>query len=271
MMAIAPLPMIPRFLRDGLFKLRYGFRGVPRTLGGHSVRLDESLRRWDLTSEDAAIHAIQQYLQPGQVFVDIGANFGLHTLHAAKQVGEQGFVFAFEPVPDNLKLLQRNVALNDICHQVLIVPSAVSNCVDSTLSFHIPQDEVPVTASLQAMEKTRCVQVANVRLDDYWRMVNQPVHLIKIDVEGAELEVLQGAQQLLRQWKPHLLIEVHGFALPAFGSSVKDLQAFLSGLGYQEYRLNTEHFENTDYYQAIYYCDHTNESELQPVSLEHFF
>ncbi|MBD2156181.1 FkbM family methyltransferase [Leptolyngbya sp. FACHB-16] len=260
--------MIPRFLRDSFFKLWYGFRGVPRTLGKHSVRFDESLRRWELEAEDVAIQAIQQYLHPGQVFVDVGANFGLHTLHAAKQVGEQGFVFAFEPVPSNLKLLRRNIALNGIEHQVLIVPSAVSNQTEATLSFHVPDEEIPVTASLSTAEQSRSIQVANVRLDDYWEMVNRPIHLIKIDVEGAELEVLRGAENLLQRWRPHLLIEVHGFALPAFGSSVEELQDFLTKLGYQEHRLESAHFSGKDYYQAIYLCQSASELEFQSTQSE---
>jgi FkbM family methyltransferase len=195
----------------------------------------------------------------------VGANFGLHTLHAAKQVGKQGFVFAFEPVPTNLKLLRRNIELNNVRHQVLIVPSAVSNQSDPTLSFYVPNEEVPVTASLGATEQSHSIQVANVRLDDYWKMVNQPIHLIKIDVEGAELEVLRGAKDVLQKWRPSLLIEVHGFALPAFGGSVEELQSFLTTLGYQEHRLESEHFSGKDYYQAIYRHQYASEPELQVV------
>jgi len=247
--------MLPSVLRNGFFKLKYGFRGIPRTIAGHPIRLDESLRRWNLEGEAAAAAVIQSCLHPGSVFVDIGANFGLHTIHAAKQVGEQGFVFAFEPVLRNLKLLQRNIALNHIQHQSFVVSAAVSNQSQPTLEFHIPTDEIAVTASLNPTANTQTVQVSNVRLEDYWQRIHLPIHLIKIDVEGAELEVLRGAETLLQRWHPQLLIEVHGFALPDFGASVEALQTFLSNLGYQENRLETDYFE-TDYFQALYTHPH---------------
>ena len=249
--------MLPPVLRNGFFKLRHGFRGIPRTIAGHPIRLDESLRRWNLEGEAAAAVVIQSCLRPGDVFIDIGANFGLHTIHAAKQVGAQGFVFAFEPVPRNLQLLQRNIALNHIQHQSFVVSAAVSNQAKPTLDFHIPTDEVAVTASLNPTANTQTVQVSNVRLEDYWQRIHLPIHLIKIDVEGAELEVLRGAETLLQRWHPQLLIEVHGFALPDFGASTETLQAFLSNLGYQENRLKTDYFE-ADYFQALYTYSHSN-------------
>lgn len=245
--------VLPSF-KDSLFKLRYGFKGVPVQIGQQKIRLDESLRRWDISSE-AAIHRIlSEYLAPGNIFIDIGANFGLHTLYAAKLVEPQGYVFAFEPVPTNLNLLRKNVALNDIQEQVKIVPKALSNSTELFLDFYLPSEPVAVTASLSA-ESTQsqvAIQVANVRLDDFWSQIELPVHLIKIDVEGAELEVLRGAEQLLRQWHPPLLIEVHGFALPNFGASVEALRAFLTDLNYHETLLEGEQFQGERYFQALY-------------------
>ncbi|MBD1862623.1 MULTISPECIES: FkbM family methyltransferase [Trichocoleus] len=223
-------------------------------MGNEIVRLDESLRRWNIDAE-AAIHQILgKYLAPGHILIDVGANFGLHTLYAAKAVGPQGCVFAFEPVPTNLNLLRRNVAINHVQQQVKIIPKAVSNSTDLFLDFFVPPETVAVTASLSA-ESTQSqtkIQVANVRLDDFWPPLNLPVNLIKIDVEGAELEVLRGAEQLLRQWHPPLLIEVHGFALPSFGASVVELRGFLNRLNYQETLLEGEQFQGEDYFQALY-------------------
>jgi hypothetical protein len=96
------------------------------------------------------------------------------------------------------------------------------------------------------------IEVANTRLDDYWNQIDREVKLIKIDVEGAELEVLRGAEKLLKRWKPKLLIEVHGFALPSFGTSVNELRNFLGNLGYQEHRLESENFRDEEYFQALY-------------------
>lgn len=245
--------MISSSLRNLVFKLRYGFKGVPVQIADQTIRLDESLRRWNMETELAAYQILRESLNPGDVFIDIGANFGLHTLYAAQLVNHQGHVFAFEPVPSNLTLLQKNVTLNGVQHQVKIVPQALSNSSASFLTFYLPSEKVAVTASLRPNSDNRkTIQVANSRLDDFWSNINLPVQLIKIDVEGAEVEVLRGAENVLKQWHPKLLIEVHGFALPNFGTSVNELRDFLKHLGYQERLLEGEQFHTEHYFQALY-------------------
>lgn len=240
-------------LKDTFFKLRYQFKGVPFQIDEQTIRLDESLRRWDIKSEAVVQQMLNKYLCQGDTFIDIGANFGLHTLYAAKLVGIKGNVFAFEPVASNLNLLQRHIALNAVEHQVKVVPKAVSNSSEPFLNFYLPTDEVAVTASLSpAVNNGKNVQVANVRLDDFWQNIDLPIQLIKIDVEGAELEVLRGAENLLKKWKPNLLIEVHGFALPNFGTNLAEFREFLASFGYTEYCLSEESFVNEEYFQAIY-------------------
>ncbi len=135
------------------------------------------------------------------------------------------------------------------------MPKSLSNSPETSVTFYIPPEEVAVTAALQPYsENVQTIKVANVRLDDYWDTINMPVKLIKIDVEGAELEVLRGAEKLLAQCKPVLLIEVHGFALPNFNASVKDLRNFLREHGYQERLLEGEHCRGEEYFHALYSC-----------------
>ncbi|HBL10847.1 MAG TPA: hypothetical protein DD379_05475 [Cyanobacteria bacterium UBA11162] len=245
--------MVSRLLRDYFFKLRYQFKGVPFQISDQTIRLDESLRRWNIRAESAVHQILGEYLEKGDIVIDVGANFGLHTLYAAKLVGSQGYVFAFEPVVSNLTLLQKNVVLSGVDQQVKIVPKAVSNSSQSFLNFYLPREEIAVTASLRpTSENIKTTQVPNVRLDDYWEKINLPVRFIKIDVEGAELEVLRGAENLLKQWQPILLIEVHGFALPNFGTTIDELRGFLKNLSYNENRLLGEQFRGENYFQALY-------------------
>ena len=210
---------IIRQVKNFLFKFYYGFKGVPFQVGDHIIYLDESLRRWDLAMESSVHQVLEKYLFPGDTFFDVGANFGLHTLYSAKLVGNDGCVFAFEPVPSHLRLLERNVHLSHVSKQVTIVPKAVSSSQDNFLEFFVPVDEIAVTASLkQSNQESKKIKVPNLRLDDFWQNLDSPIKAIKIDVEGAELEVLKGATKILNRWHPILIIEVHGFALPDFGS-----------------------------------------------------
>jgi FkbM family methyltransferase len=244
---------INQFTRNLLFKLRYGFKGFPLSVNGQCLRVDVSLRRWNVNSELEMLKTFQQYLKPGDILIDIGANFGLHTLYAAKLLRNEGRVFAFEPVASNLNLLEKHIALNGLNESITVVSKAVSNSQETSLSFYLPSEEMTVTASFNRTgENLLKIEVENTRLDDYWESVNLPIKLIKIDVEGAELEVLRGAEKVLKKWHPILVMEVHGFALPDFGSTIQDLTNFLMNLGYQETKLETNQFYGDEYFQAVY-------------------
>jgi hypothetical protein len=136
-------------LRDFIFRCRYGFRGVPLTLQGRVLRLDETLRRWSPQTEIEVQKVICQQLRPGDVMVDVGANFGLHALLGASCVGPGGHVYAFEPVPSNCRLLERHIALNDFAGRMTLIPKAASDVAGGTLELHGAQEGIVFAASLR--------------------------------------------------------------------------------------------------------------------------
>lgn len=137
---------------------------------------------------------IDRILKPGDVFVDAGANIGMHTLAAARAVGEKGRIFAFEPFPATHDLLRKTVWMNGFSSMVETYQVAVSNRTGSealhlgSTSGHHSLYPLP-SSGLPAMAP---VEVPLMRIDD---VVGHDikVDLIKIDVEGAELEVVEGA------------------------------------------------------------------------------
>jgi len=222
-------------------------------IGSELLRMDESLRRWDFGGERAVQTVLCELLRPGDVMLDIGANFGLHTLYAARLVGPQGRVYAFEPVPRNVELLTRNADLSGVANQVIVVEKAVSNSSEPFLEMHVPADAVAVTASLRPVSaKISSQRVGNIRLDDFAFDEEHPLRAVKIDVEGAELDVLRSGERLLRRERPVLLIEIHGYALPAFGASVEAVRDFLAALGYREQLLEMTQSRGADYFQSLY-------------------
>ena len=240
-------------LRDFVFRLRYGFRGVPVNMGSRVIRLDESLRRWDMQSESQIQRIIVETLRSGDCMLDIGANFGLHSLLAGSIVGPEGEVHAFEPLPANLKRLRHHLKLNYLEHVVRVVPSAISDSSETTISFFSGADELGTTASIaKSGGNTKQVTVANTRLDDYLSKIKRPVRLMKIDVQGAELRVLRGGRKLLEAQKPLLVIEVHAFAFPDFGTSLQEFKCFLKRFGYNEGILPGSTLRNGSHYQAVY-------------------
>ena len=245
-------------LRHLAYRIRYRCRGVPFRICGQVIRLDETLRRWDVENESQIQLTLSNYLRPGDCVYDIGANFGLHTLLAGRLVGPRGEVHAFEPLPSNLQKLRRHVELNGLQHVIRVIPTAVSNSQRSTISFFSGADEAGVTASLrprQGNEKEQ--EVANTRLDAYYKIFNSRVRLIKIDVEGAELEVLRGARRLLIEQRPLLIIEVHAFAFPEFATTEGEFNDFLKSLGYEEQVLRQTAMRDPLHYQAVYKSSNT--------------
>jgi FkbM family methyltransferase len=240
-------------VRDFIFRVRYGFRGVPFQIDDRTVRLDESLRRCDARNEYQVQRAIIENLNVGDGMLDVGANFGLHTLLAGFIVGSTGEVHALEPLPSNLKKLRRHVRLNHLESVVHIAPTAVSDAPESEVTFFSGGEDLGVTASLTSSGgNTLQVTVPNTTLDDYLPKIGRPVRLIKIDVEGAELKVLRGGQKLLEKYKPLLVIEVHAFAFPSFNTSLREFRAFLNGCGYDEEILPGTTLQNGLHYQAVY-------------------
>jgi FkbM family methyltransferase len=223
-------------------------------VAGHSFRLDETLRRLKLSNEAGLQEVLCSTLRPGDSVFDIGANLGLHTLLAARLVGAGGSVWAFEPVPANLRLLRRNLELNDLLGWVHVVPKAVSNSPSPFLDMAIASGsaETDPTASICTHGVGEAsIQVKNVRLDELSLPSEKALRLVKVDVEGAELEVLRGGEQLLQRTQPLLIIEVHGDGLQKLGGSIEDLNAFLERLGYRQRLLEGPSF-NMGYYQAVF-------------------
>lgn len=236
--------------RNLLFRCRYGFRGYPKAIRGIPFRLDESLRRIATDGEDAIQQTIEAYLKPGGSFADIGANYGLHTLLASHLIGKDGRVVAVEPVPENLRLLRRNLRLNGFESRCKVVPKALTADGVGEVEMTI-EPGLSCAASLAENFTGAKIRVPSGTLDECLAAGGFRPDLIKIDVEGAEHEVLKGATESLKQGVP-LLIEVHTFALPAFGSSPEILRAYLGEFGYGENRLSEMESHLGSYFHALY-------------------
>lgn len=180
----------------------------------------------------------------------------MHTLIFAYQVGEGGRVVAFEPIPANLRLLRRNVRLNGFTKRTQIVESAISDLPGVTLEMQIESDSLEPSAAISAGQSPKktshCKTVANQSLDNALQDVTTTKRtFIKIDVEGAELSVLRSARESLARLKPTLLIEVHDYALPAFGESTETVYAFLREHGYVINQLSDMANHNGHYHHIL--------------------
>jgi FkbM family methyltransferase len=157
-------------------------------------------------------------LKPGDVFYDVGANAGFFSLLATKCVGERGRVFAFEPLPENIETLHEQFRLN-ACRNGEVVAMAVSNRSGPTTLERGPDRSTAHLAETSAAGVCGC-PVQTVTLDEFIQTHARP-DVIKIDVEGAEIMLLQGAMRLLSgAGRPKLLIEFHSPELAQVGSGI---------------------------------------------------
>lgn len=200
--------------------------------------------------------AFATIVRPGDYVIDVGANVGWFTLLAAALVGPEGRVDAFEPDPRNGPKLSNNINLNHFEH-VSVHHGPLSDTVEE-VTFHKCIDGSGGSAlwdpGLHPLNpKTRAAPetlVMKTRTIDEWMAdegpVNyeeQPVRLIKVDVEGAEGRVLAGARDLLLiEQPPFVIAEMHEFGLQQMGSSQMKLRHFMHSLGYETYVLWADGF-----------------------------
>jgi FkbM family methyltransferase len=164
--------------------------------------------------EPEAMQSIRRLVNSGDCCIDVGANLGYYTISLANWVGPSGLVVAFEPFPGNFAILEKNVHLNQL-QNVTLEPSALSNCNGSLQLFYgLKEEQSSATPSVggYAIEGDQgSIQVPTCRLDDYITALGKPPSFIKIDVEGEELAVLEGARRTLATARPILLVEFHGW------------------------------------------------------------
>jgi FkbM family methyltransferase len=153
----------------------------------------------------------------GDIVVDIGAHMGRYTIISSKRVGTNGKVVAIEAHPGNFEMLNRNIKLNQLTNVIPLNYAVYSK--ETKIKLYVPGEESGYTVyntimSNRTGNEDKFVEV-NANTLDYLLQLNQireeEVNWIKIDVEGAEFEVLKGAANVLSKSKDiALLIEVHG-------------------------------------------------------------
>lgn len=162
---------------------------------------------WLGTYESEKQRAFVKEITEGMTVYDVGANVGFYSLLAARCVGDSGRVYAFEPLPANVAYLRRHVQMNQL-HQVDVHPVAVSDA-RGPVRF-APGDN----RAVGQITLGGALEVQSVTLDDFvFNEGNRPPQVIKIDVEGAEELVLEGARRILRECQPVLFLATHGTAV----------------------------------------------------------
>lgn len=156
-------------------------------------------------------HLISDLLKPGMTVVDVGANIGYYMLMFRSMVGDNGKIICIEPSPENLPELKKNIESNALknveLHEVAIGKDSGNVNVRGGINSGVVQNDGIASVPLR-------------RLDS---LVETKVDFVKIDVDGYEGQVLEGAVELLKRDKPILYLEVHPHMIPRFDFSVRKI------------------------------------------------
>ena len=195
-----------------------------RLPGGERVRVDPAYRHLGWNAEEYA--AFKGCTRRGATVLDVGANVGAYTVLFAQWVGSRGRVYAFEPASASRAGLVRHVAINGLADRVTVRPEAVAAATGRQRFVDVAThgDNRLTTAS-----DAGAVDVPVISIDEFCRVANVRLDVIKIDVEGAELDVLRGARETIAQRGPalSLFVELHPSAWPALGITRADVESEL--------------------------------------------
>lgn len=200
------------------------------------------------TFEEEELTFFRNFIRPNDTVLDIGANIGLHALFAAKLVGENGMVCAFEPVHKTYNRLSENVAANRFTN-IRVFNQAISSKTGTSV----------ITTSLDGFDAWNSMagrshetgenfvdeEIKTQTLDDFIaeHLTEKKIDFIKIDTEGWEPHVLRGGSKFLSENSPLIMIEYADGICKNFGVSLNEIYDLLTGFGFTILKYN--HLNNS--------------------------
>lgn len=202
--------------------------------------LEKLLSRRYLVGE---YQAISKIVKSGNIVIDVGSNIGTHTIYMSKLVGPNGKIYSFEPVPETSWQLKENLVLNRIGN-VEVVTSALKDKDGMEMMNIFPNDfsawnsfGLPETDESRPVDK---IKVKATKLETFTNQKNiKHIDFLKIDAEGSEKDVFEGARSLLKAGAIGVLsFEISEIPLKGMNGNSKELFDILSSYGYKVYEYN---------------------------------
>lgn len=225
---------------EGVCGLKVARSGYPTEVARLHVSLEAYTQRvmYHLFADQGKLYEYETSmlaigaLRPGDIAIDVGAHVGYFSLLFRLLVGENGSVYAFEPMPDTYNRLLRNVMLNRFTN-VMPLPMALATWTGSA-EFHFNADNEGECTLVADVGDGSC-QVRVTKLDDIFEnaLPARP-RLLKIDAEGAEMHVLEGGFRWFDEQAPDMVIcEINRIALQAAGTSETEIREFMQARDYR--------------------------------------
>ncbi len=214
--------------------------GVYRRLAGDvEVKLAPCFRHFPEDYERECMQVVSRFLREGDMALDIGANIGLYSLLMGKRVSPHGRVYAFEPASKSFEALINHLSLNSLSQIIQGHLALVGSKAEIQRFF---EDGTNGTNRIGGswFDGPETVQVdrPTIIIDEFLEQRGGISRLIKIDVEGYEFQVLQGARKTLQTSRCRVLCEMHPNLWAELGHDWDDLRAFLDEIDYNLYDLD---------------------------------
>ena len=208
-------------------------RGILKEVGGEMIRFPARFSRYyEAGYEPETFAFFRENLQSGDTVLDIGGHIGLFAVVTARLVGETGKVYSFEPTPFTRGVLKEVVELNECGDIVEVREEAVSSKSGTTVFFDTG-DEISNANSLVKTERSKKeIPITLTSVDEFVDARAIRVNCLKIDVEGAELDVLRGARETFLTQRPVARLGLHPPFIVRNGQTLEQIWDVLS-----EYRL----------------------------------
>jgi FkbM family methyltransferase len=205
-------------------------RGVPRLINGEDeIRVSVHHRYVDESYEPEVFDLLKRELKHDDIVFDVGAYIGVYSIILARYLGPKGGVYAFEPAPDNARLLQEHLKLNRVCDKVKLVSAGVGEACGRGKLYangeHIQNSFSEAALGEHAGVGT--IDVAVVSLDAFCDEHSLEPSWVKVDTEGWELQVLRGATGLFGSNRNvRFVVEMHPYAWQTAGYDAQTFEQF---------------------------------------------
>jgi len=182
---------------------------------------------------------LKQLNLEGKVVYDIGAHKGIYTLFFCKKVGLKGWVYSFEPNPKNTNLIKEHLQINGFSNVTIYSFALGDEEIEVNLQIpFIDDSRASIVKEKYSMinqnEKCNYIRVKVYPIDDVIKKNNLKIpDFLKIDVEGAEYDVLKGALNIIKNNKPDIYLEIHGKGKEDWVSNARRIIEFLTRNGYK--------------------------------------
>ena len=241
---------VRRWNRPRVYTARHGIARGLKQIGGVSLILPGFLQQASEYPEFAGVEEafLRELDYEGQTIYDVGAFQGIFTLFFAQQARDKGRVVAFEPHPVNYRRVVEHVKLNDFSN--VTTRNIALGRARGELELAAPVEELAGRASASEDMK-RAFESKGLHFEAFTVPVNSIDHeirdsslpepdFVKIDVEGLELDVLQGMQETISRCKPRLFLEIHGAGPEEKRSNARRVVGFLDNRGYAMHHVETD-------------------------------